>query len=109
MQTRRGFLKMLGVAAVGAAVTPAVLRAVNFPAPKKMVVGLNDLNSYFAGFANRVNADIYRRIWATNPFLELIDGEKRPFVYYQDELERDRKEIEEFWAERPEGSLNSDA
>lgn len=76
MQTRRGFLKLLGIGAAAVVVGPTLLKAAGAVVTTKAVsntVVTDSLNQYFLMCSPRFNEAICRNMWARNPFLELVD------------------------------------
>lgn len=102
--TRRGFLRMIGLGAAAVAVGPTIMRAI--PAPKLNAVTkyrkVDDLNNYFENAGRRMSAEILKVLSATNPFMELIDGQKRPLAWYTEQRERDLAEIAEYHRDEQE-------
>lgn len=84
MQTRRGFLKMLGIGAAAAAVGPTLLKAAGAIVTTKAVrntVSVDSLSNYFMMCSPRFKEAIYQSIARENPFMQLYDGQ---FVYASD-------------------------
>ncbi len=105
--TRRGFLKMLGVGTAAVAVGPTLLNAI--PAPKVSAViktrtfAPGELNGYMERMGRRMSQEILRVLSQTNPYLELLDGVKRPTVEYLAEVEEQKRDVAAYWrSENPD-------
>lgn len=103
MQTRRGFLKTLGIGVAACVVGPAILKKIPTTEVKlagwDRAVGGTDISRYFLARKNRFNEQIMERLGADNPYYGLIDPEGQAMA------KRAVAELDRAFAENYRGEL----